>query len=308
MNAAQPPPNPSAPNRPSALWAALRPYQWVKNLVIFAAPVFSQQIHLPGQALRSVAAFAAFCALSSAGYLFNDLRDRDEDRAHPVKCRRPLASGAVTPGLARTASLALLSGGLLGAAALGQAFFQAALLYVILQLAYSLALKEAVVLDVLAISVGFVLRALAGAFAVGVAFTNWLVVCSLFLALFLALGKRRGELVRMDQGHGNRRMVLTHYTPELLDALLIISASSALLTFTIYTCSPETVARLGADKLYLTLPFVVYGLFRYFWLVHEGRSEDPSRALLRDLPLAATVLAWGVVSLALLYSGSAAAP
>jgi 4-hydroxybenzoate polyprenyltransferase len=292
-----------------ALWVALRPYQWSKNLVLFAAPIFAQQIHLPEQAIRSLGAFTVFCALSSATYLFNDVLDLKEDRVHPVKRYRPLASGALSGGLARAASLVLLVGALAAAALLGRMFFSAALLYVVLQLAYSLALKNVAILDVLAIAVGFVLRALAGALAVNVEFTNWLVVCSLFLALFLALGKRRSELALVQQGFQNGRKVLIQYTPQFVDTLLTVSATAALLTFTIYTCSPETVARIGTDKMYVTLPLVVYGLFRYFWLINEGQGDDPSRIVVRDVPLALTVLAWVLLSMALLYSdGTGGAP
>ncbi len=298
-------PRPADDTTLRALWIALRPYQWPKNLVLFAAPIFSQQVHIPAQLARSLGAFAVFCVLSSATYLFNDVLDIDEDRAHPRKRRRPVASGAISIGAARGISAVLLAGAIAAAFVLDRQFFLAAVTYVVLQFAYTLALKHVPVLDVLAIAIGFVVRALAGAFAVNVEFTNWLVVCSLFLALFLALGKRRSELALLEQGVPNNRRVLLAYTPGLVDTLLTVSATSALLTFTIYTCSPATVERIGTDKMYLTLPLVVYGLFRYFWLINAGHGEDPSRALVRDIPLAAAVVAWALMALAVLYMDQA---
>ena len=285
-------------------WArALRVYQWPKNLVVFAALVFAQELNVPGQAARSIAAFFAFCMASSAMYLFNDIYDLEQDRGHPEKRHRPLASGAISIPAAWIVAFMLAFGATVWAWSLDLDFMVALLAYVVLNLAYSFALKHMVILDVLAIAVGFVIRAMAGALVIDVAFSNWLVVCTLFLALFLALSKRRNEIDLMEGDAGSHRAVLSHYTVTYLDTLIVIVAASTLLTYAIYTCSPEVVDRLGTDKLYLTIPFVVYGLFRYVHLVqHHLGGGDPSRVLLKDLPMALTVLLWGLSCVAILYN------
>lgn len=282
----------------------IRVYQWPKNLVVLVALVFAQQFHEPTQVIRSLIALIAFCAASSACYIVNDLLDIENDRKHPVKCKRPLPSGAITARGAIT--IACLMGAIAAGLScwLGIPFLAAVAAYVTLVMSYSLALKHQPILDVLILALGFVVRAIAGALALGVAFSNWLVVCTLFLALFLALGKRRNELDSMEDDAHAHRAVLIHYSVPYLDALILIMACSTLLTYTIYTCSPEVVARLGTDKLYITVPFVVYGLFRYLYLIqlHEG-GGDPSRTLLQDKPLMATVIAWGGACVAILLVG-----
>lgn len=282
---------------------ALRVYQWPKNLVVFAALIFAQEVHEPHQVLRTIAAFVTFCMASSAMYLSNDLHDLESDRKHPEKRHRPLASGAMRATTAAVLILVLGLGSAAWAWVIGLDFFLALMAYVALNLAYSFALKHMIVLDVLAIAVGFVIRAMAGALAIDVAFSNWLVVCTLFLALFLAIGKRRNEIDLMEADAGRHRAVLSHYTVAYLDSLTLIVAAATLLTYTIYTCSPDVVERVGTDKLYLTLPFVVFGLFRYLHLVqHRMGGGDPSRVLLRDWPMALTVILWGVSCVVILYN------
>ncbi|MBN2310244.1 MAG: UbiA prenyltransferase family protein, partial [Candidatus Hydrogenedentes bacterium] len=196
-------------------------------------------------------------------------------------------------------------GSLAAAYALRPSFFAAVVAYMALIAAYSLVLKRIVLIDVLAVAMGFVIRAIAGALVLDVVFSNWLVVCTLFLALFLSLGKRRHEIELLEEEAVGHREVLGHYTVPFLDALILITGGSALLSYTIYTCSPEVVERLGTDKLYLSLPFVIYGLFRYMYLVHlEGSGGDPSRTLVNDLPTLVTVLLWGVTNVAIIYWGS----
>lgn len=285
-----------------ALAAALRVYQWPKNLLVFAALVFAEQFVHPEQVLRSVIAFAVLCAASSAVYLFNDLRDIEKDRAHPDKRHRPLARGAMGIPFA-VALMAIVAAAALAAGfALGPRFGAAVAAYIALTVAYTLWLKHILILDVIAVALGFVIRAVAGALVLDVVFSNWLVVCTLFLALFLSLSKRRRELLLMEDGAGAHRVVLEGYSVPFLDMLIVVVAGSTLITYTIYTCSPEVVERLGTDKLYLTLPFVVYGLFRYLHLVHHnGGGGDPSRTLLEDWPLALTVLLWAISCVTILY-------
>jgi len=281
---------------------ALRVYQWSKNLLVFAALIFAQQLQYPNQVRKSFIAFAAFCAASSTMYLFNDLIDVESDRMHPEKRTRPLASGALSHGAAAAMVILLFVASLGLGAALGARFLCAVLFYLVLTALYTVALKKVVIVDVLAIAIGFVVRAMAGAVALNVAFSNWLVVCTLFLSLFLAISKRRHEMLSLTDDAANHREVLGHYTVPYLDALILLVAGSTLITYTIYTCSPEVVGRLGTDKLYLTMPFVVYGLFRYLYLVRtDAEGGDPGSTLLKDGPIRITVLLWGVTCVLIIY-------
>lgn len=295
-----------------AVWQLLRVYQWTKNLLVLAALIFAREAGNPEQVLRAIIALGAFCLASSGVYVFNDIIDRAQDRAHPVKRRRPLASGALSVPFAAVLSAALLGSGFaLGWFGLRAAwaaspapleFTLALSFYVALTLSYSVLWKHLIILDVIALAMGFVVRAMAGAVALDVVFSKWLVVCTLFLALFLALGKRRHEVTLLDEDARTHRAVLQHYTTHYLDALILIVAGGALLTYTIYTCSPEVEENFGTDKLYVTLPFVVYGLFRYLFLVqHKTGGGDPSRTLLRDWPLGLTVLLWGIANIVIIY-------
>jgi 4-hydroxybenzoate polyprenyltransferase len=284
------------------VFKSLRAYQWSKNLLLFAALVFARQLEVPGQLTKAVVAFLAFCAASSAMYLLNDILDVKQDRLHPEKCKRPIASGRLS---IRTAGLAAV---VLGAVALGVAWFLGRgflgilAVYVFATVAYSLGLKNVFLVDVLVISIGFVIRALAGAVALDVPFSNWLVVCTLFLALFLSLSKRRYEIQLLEEEAVNHREVLGHYTVQYLDSLNLVVACATLIAYTIYTCSPEVVSRLGTDRLYLTLPFVVYGLFRYLYLLHiNTHGGDPARTLVRDKYLMVAVLLWGALCVLIIY-------
>ncbi|GMU91779.1 MAG: UbiA prenyltransferase family protein [Candidatus Hydrogenedentota bacterium] len=286
----------------ASLLNAFRVYQWPKNLVVFGALVFAQELNEPAQVLRSIAAFLVFCAASSAVYILNDIADVEKDRQHPEKKDRPIASGAIGIPAAIAVMLALLGGSLAAAFLLRPLFVSTVLVYLFINLSYTFVLKKIMLIDVMAIALGFVVRGIAGAVVLDVVFSNWLVVCTLFLALFLALGKRRREIGLLEAEAIRHREVLGHYTVPYLDALMLILAGTTLLTYTIYTCSPEVVERTGTDKLYVTLPFVVYGLFRYLYLVHhKSGGGDPSRTLVKDVPLLATVMLWGVTNVAILY-------
>ncbi len=290
------------PALPIAMFRALRAYQWTKNLLVLAALVFAQELGDPVKVALALEAFVAFCMASSATYILNDLMDVEKDRAHPKKRHRPIASGALPLPAAYAMAGGLLVGALLLGYTLGWAFLGALVFYLVLTSSYTLVLKNVIIIDVMAIAFGFVVRAVAGAFAVDVTFSNWLVVCTLFLALFLALNKRRSELVLLEDGATEHRAVLVHYSTQYLDALIYMMAAGAMLTYTIYTCDAAVVERFGTDKLYLTLPFVVYGLFRYLFLVHQQTGGgDPGRALLRDWPTGLTVLLWGLSCIAIIY-------
>ena len=272
---------------------AMRVYQWSKNLLLFAALLFSQQFLDPTQVGIVVQAFFAFSMVASATYLLNDIMDRKKDQLHPKKKKRPLASGAMSVPVAIVLLLALLGGGFTLAYSIRIEFLGIVMFYMALTIAYTLVLKHIIIVDVLAIATGFVARALAGAIAIDVLFSNWLVVCTLFLATFLSLCKRRHELTLLDENAEDHRKVLLQYTVHYLDQLILVMASGAIITYTIYTCSPEVVERLGTDKLYLTLPFVLYGVFRYIFTIHHHTGgDDPSRALLKDWPLGLCVVLW----------------
>ena len=280
----------------------LRMYQWTKNLLVFAALIFAKQAFEPGQAWISLKAFIAFCLAASGTYLINDIMDLERDRAHPRKKYRPLPSGEVSVTAGIVISVLLFAGAIALSWSISGIFFIALLVYILLTLSYSMLLKDVIIIDVMALAMGFVVRAMAGAVALNVEFSKWLVVCTLFLALFLALSKRRGELTLLEEGAHTHRRVLFHYSIHYLDQLILIMAGGALITYTIYTCSPEVVQNFGTDKFYMTIPFVVYGLFRYLFLLHRGTGgEDPSRTLLTDIPLALNVLAWGIACILIVY-------
>jgi 4-hydroxybenzoate polyprenyltransferase len=274
--------------RPMALSLvlSLRPSQWTKNLVLFAALIFGQRLLDADAVGRAVAAFVIFCALSGVVYLINDVADREADRLHPIKKLRPIASGAVP------VSAALGLAAMLGVVALGAAFWLSvpfgivSLSYVVLLGLYSAVLKHVVILDVLTIAIGFVLRAAAGAVAVSVPISHWLYVLTILGALFLALSKRRHELVLLADGAIGHRRILEEYSPYLLDQMIAVVSASTIVAYAFYTVSPDTVQKFGTDRLMLTLPFPLYGIFRYLYLVHQKEGGgSPSDMLLTDRPL-----------------------
>ena len=287
------------------LLVSLRPAQWIKNLVVFAALLFGRQLFEPDAVTRSILAFLVFCALSGAVYLVNDVLDREADRRHPVKARRPIARGAISTGaaLATAAGLALVA--LAAASTLGRGFLATSVTYLVLLTLYSGPLKRMVILDVLTIAIGFVLRAVAGAFAVDVPISHWLLVCTILLALFLALAKRRQELVLLAEDAKSHRRILQEYSPYLLDQMIGIVAATTLMGYALYTVSPETIAKFGSDRLLLTLPFPIYGLFRYLYLVHlKQGGGSPAETLLSDRPLLVCVVLWAVSVTAIVYGPS----
>ena len=284
------------------LLLALRPGQWTKNLVVFAGLIFGQKLLNPADVATASAAFGLFCLLSGVVYLINDIQDRDADRHHPVKSRRPVASGALGVGVAWTAAVLIGAGALTAAFVLDRTFFAVGLGYLMLQSSYSVWLKHSAILDVMAIAFGFVLRAAAGAMVLHVPFSHWLLVLTLLLALFLATAKRRAELVALADGATSHRRSLEHYSLPMLDQMLSVVMACTLLAYAFYTISPETVAKFGTDRLLMTLPMPMYGLFRYLYLTHRGDSlGNPSDLLLSDRPLQICVLLWGALVAAIIY-------
>jgi 4-hydroxybenzoate polyprenyltransferase len=285
------------------LVASLRPNHWTKNLVLFAALALSKHLFEPEPALRALLAFVLFCGLSGTVYLVNDVCDYERDRLHPRKRLRPVASGTLTRPAASLAAALIGATCLAVSWRLGAPFALCALLYLALNLVYSLKLKEVVILDVLSISLGFVLRAVAGAFAVGVQFSEWLLVCTILLALFLGLAKRRHEIVSLSEAAPEHRRILAEYSPYLLDQMISVVTASCVTAYAFYTLSPDTVRKYGTDRLSWTIPFVLYGIFRYLYLVHQKeQGGSPTDILLTDRPLLAAVFLWAAAIVLIVYT------
>lgn len=281
---------------------SLRPRQWSKNLLVFAGLVFAGRLLDLQAALAAGAAFAIFCALSGVVYLINDVIDRESDREHPLKRSRPIASGAVSVSLAVVTAVGLTVASLAASLALSRTFLLVAVSYLLLNVLYSTLLKHVVILDVLTIAIGFVLRAAAGAVAVEVALSRWLFVCTILLALFISLAKRRHELVLLASGAREHRPILDEYSPYLLDQLIGISAASSLIAYILYTISQENTERFGTPWLDLTIPFPIYGIFRYLYLVHRrDGGGSPADLLLADTPLLVCVVSWIVAIIVIVY-------
>ena len=271
----------------------LRPHQWIKSGFVFVGLLFGHAWDEPALVADVVCAAAAFALAASAVYVMNDLVDRERDRAHPVKCRRPLASGALGSGEAVALGGVCLLLALLLAWLASPMVLLIVLVYSALNVGYSFGLKHVVLLDVFIISAGFMLRILAGTLGVGIAPSHWLLLCGLLVTLFLGFAKRRAELAALDGGGGQHRQVLDDYDPALLDKLIGICAAGTLVTYSLYTVSPETVAMHGTTDLVYTVPCVLYGLFRYLYLLHRrGGGGDPAAALLGDRHLLAAFAAW----------------
>ena len=285
-----------------ALLVSLRPNQWTKNLLLFAPLLFAVKLFEPVAVVRATAGFFVFCALSSVVYLINDCLDRDADRTHPLKRLRPIAAGDVSRTTALVAAGVLAAAGLAGAASLGGSFFIVAAGYVVLQTLYSVALKHVVILDALTLAIGFVLRAMGGAAVIDVAVSHWLFVCTILGALFIALAKRRHELVLLADGAGTHRPILDEYSPYLLDQMIAVVTASTLIAYVFYTISPETEQKFGTGRLGLTIPFALYGIFRYLYLVHRrDGGGSPSDLLLNDRPLLACVTLWVIAVVLIVY-------
>jgi 4-hydroxybenzoate polyprenyltransferase len=297
------------PGRPIALnlLLSLRPGQWTKNLLVFAGLLFGNAsvgrgLFDPPTLTHAIAAFVIFCGLSGVIYVVNDVMDRDADRRHPQKARRPIASGALPIPAALTGMLVIAAVALAGSAWLGRNFLIVAVAYLLLQVLYSGPLKHMVILDVLAISFGFVLRAVAGAVAVDVDISHWLLVCTTLLALFMALAKRRHEIVLLADEATTHRPILREYSPYLLDQMIGVVTASTLIAYIFYTISPETQAKFGTQWLELTIPFPLYGIFRYLYLVHRKEGGgSPADMLLTDRPLLLCVALWGLAVALILY-------
>lgn len=281
----------------------MRPKQWIKNLLVLAALVFSKNLLDGAALLRSLAAFGIFCLLSGAVYIINDLVDRESDRLHPEKRRRPIAAGRVGAGPALTWAAVAVAGSLAGALALDWQFAVVAAGYFLMQLAYSLRLKRVVVLDVLIIAVGFALRAIAGTFVIHVRLSPWLFVVTILLALFVAVAKRRHELLFLEGQGITHRSVLGKYSEPLLDQMMAVATSATVVAYCLYTIAPETIDKFGSRNLIFTFPFVLYGIYRYLYLVYRKElGGTPEKVFVTDLPMVVAILLWALAVVFILYA------
>jgi 4-hydroxybenzoate polyprenyltransferase len=285
-----------------ALVVSLRPRQWIKNLFVFAGLVFGGKLLDPHAGVLVLATFAVFCVLSGVVYLINDVADRERDRLHPTKRERPIASGRLPVRAAVAAAVVLLAAGLAAGLAIGAPVALVAAAYVMLLAAYSVWLEHIVIVDVLAVAVGFVLRAAAGALAITVEISGWLLICTILAALFLALGKRRHELLTLGEQAARHRPILAQYGAGLLDQMIAVVTASTVTAYALYTMSPETVARFHTRWLPLTLLFVLYGVFRYLYLLYRQQmGGNPSDLFLHDRPLRLNTLLWILTILLIIY-------
>ena len=286
----------------AALLEAMRPRQWSKNVFVFAGIVFAGRLFEVKAELRVIAVFFVFCAAASAIYLANDIADRESDAHHPQKKSRPIASGRLSPRTAAIASAVLAIGALAGAALLNLGTLAIMAAYIVSTLAYSLGLKRVFLLDVMIVALGFVLRAAVGAAAIAAEISPWLLVCSFLLALFLALGKRRAELVLLGEAAVDHRPALGEYSLPLVDSCLTALSGAAIVSYALYTQSPRTVEHFGTTSLLYTVPFVIYGLFRYqHHVVREDAGGDPGLLLLTDRGLWAAILGWAATAALVIY-------
>jgi 4-hydroxybenzoate polyprenyltransferase len=285
----------------SDLFRLMRPYQWVKNGFVFTGLLFGHAWHDPHLVTQVLIAFVAFCLVSSSIYTFNDIVDLKEDRLHPGKSRRPLASGQVSVSAAVMFAALLAVPGLVLAYAASPAVLIILLGYGLMNIAYSLRLKHVVILDVFIIATGFMLRILAGTIGVGIPPSQWLLLCGLMLTLFLGFTKRRAEIIALTDDKAAHRKVLEHYSPVLLDKMIGITAAGLIMSYSLYTMNPDTMRIHGTANLIYTVPFVMYGVFRYIYLLHHhSRGGDPSHDLLRDPHLLIVVGAWLVTTILLI--------
>ncbi len=283
------------------IFKSLRPKQWIKNLFIFAPLIFSQNLLDKPLFLKTVVAFVTFCLLSSAHYIFNDLQDLEEDKLHPLKSQRPLASGRLQKPAAVVAMIVLGTAGFGLALTINEYFFLIGMFYIVLQIAYSLWLKHVVILDIFVIAAGFLIRVVAGGLAIRVDISHWLLICTMLLSLFLAMGKRRHELVLLNRSAISHRPILKEYNTYLLDQMISVVTASTLVAYCLYTISEETVAKFGTANLIYTVPFVLYGIFRYLYLIHQkAEGGSPESLIIEDKPLLLDTFLWIVAAVLIL--------
>lgn len=286
----------------ASLWLEMRPQQWVKNLTVLAPLLFSLNLFHPVAVAYALVAFAVFCLASSSIYLLNDIRDREQDRRHPQKRHRPLAAGLLSSGTAFGAMSILVLIAIGAGLLINPVFVLVIVAYWVLNVLYTLWLKHQVILDVFTVAAGFVLRVVGGAVAIEVAMSDWLLLCTSLLALFLGFSKRRHELLLLKGEARTHRRVLGEYDPHFLDMMIGVVTTATVMCYALYTVSEETVQKFHTRALLLTFPFVLYGIFRYLYLVyHKDLGGDPTYALLHDWPLIVDLALWVITAALILY-------
>lgn len=279
----------------------MRPKHWIKNTLVFAALVFGQKLAMPSAIGAAIGAFVCFCLAASAVYIFNDIVDRRTDNLHPEKRKRPIAAGVVGMNSATAMCIGCTAAAIAGASVLGRRFAIIIVMYVVLMILYSLLLKSAMILDCITISIGFCLRAIAGAVVVGVFISPWLIVCTFALCLFLAFSKRRCEIAQLGGQSEVFRQTLGGYTPELLAHMVNVASGLAVACFLLYAMDEATVARFGTVNLVYTTPFVLYCVFRLSALTQEGRFSGPVELILADVPLQIGFVLWALACIGIIY-------
>ena len=283
------------------LMRLMRPYQWVKNAFVFTGLLFGHAWHDPYLVMQVVMTFVAFCLVSSAIYTINDIVDLEQDQRHPKKCKRPLASGQVSISAAVILAVVLVVPGLVLAYGASPTVLIILIGYALMNIAYSLRLKHVVILDVFIIATGFMLRILAGTLGVGIPPSQWLLLCGLMVTLFLGFTKRRSEIIALTDDKNAHRKVLEHYSPVLLDKMIGVTAAGLIMSYSLYTMNADTIRIHNTPNLIYTVPFVMYGVFRYIYLLHhQSRGGDPSHDLVRDPHLFIVVGAWLLATILLI--------
>jgi 4-hydroxybenzoate polyprenyltransferase len=287
----------------SSVLRLLRPVQWLKNFFIFAPLIFSKHLFDGAYALAAVEAFVIFALLSSTAYIFNDIADKDSDRLHPTKRNRPIAAGNISIAQAVGIAIALLVIIGLLMTRMNAKFLFIASTYLVLNIGYSFFLKQVILVDVFIVAAGFMLRVLAGAFAINVQVSEWLVLCTLFVSLFLSVSKRRGELMMVKNTPGfEGRAVLRQYDVEFLDQMMTVAASGVAISYALYTVAERTISVFGTSNLIFTTVFVLFGIFRYLYLVRVRKTEDnPTHMLTTDLVTILNIVAWFGVCVMIIY-------
>ena len=284
------------------IWLSMRPHQWVKNLLIFAGLIFSRNLFNALVFWKVVGGFSCFCLAASSIYLFNDIKDLEQDRGHPEKCQRPLPACDLKIAHAYIAAVAIAVISVFGSYLLNTAFLGLVALYLIINIAYTIKIKHIVILDVMCIAFGFVLRVFAGTTLAKVEITDWLIICTITLSMFLGFSKRRHEITLMQSGLSHHRGVLSEYSVKFLDQMIAVTTACAVMSYALYTISDETVARFQTRNLVITIPFVFYGIFRYLYLIHQKEiGGNPTHALLTDRPLIINNLLWFAAVLLIIY-------
>ena len=281
---------------------SMRPEQWIKNFFVFTALLFSKNLLNPSKDIEAIIGFIIFCMITGCAYMINDFVDLEKDKLHPVKSRRPLASGKLKKDTAVKIIVLICLASLFFAFYMNILFGIVVLAYFLLNIGYSIYLKNIVIIDVVSIAAGFVFRVLGGAVIISVVASQWLILCTILLSLFLGFSKRRHELILLEDNATSHRKVLEHYSPYFLDQMIAVVTASTLICYALYTMSRDTVEKLGTSKLIYTIPFVLYGIFRYLYLVHQKEEGgSPTEIMFTDKPMIINICLWVISSVVFIY-------